>query len=248
MQLQVQDICKLAMGKVNAVRINEPPYPYEATLCIMLANIMLDEWAGEEFMLRTQVQRFFTLTAGTPNYNVGPNQTFNVPKPIEIVNAFIQDNYGVRTGLDIVRKDVYDGYLDSQFSQARPLSLYYDPGTAQQFPVNYGTIWLYYTPDASLIYTLYYDADEYMMEFVNPTDTVTFEPLYYSAIYHNLARQLFRHFHGVKVPLPPDIEEDARLSKERVMSRNAKRRTAAIDVPGKAVGPYNVYTGMYTGY
>jgi hypothetical protein len=248
MQLKVQDIIFLAMSECGAVRINEVPAPYELIRGIQIANVMLDRWSGERLMLRTSVQTAFPLTAGVESYTIGTGQTFNTAKPLSIQGAFIRDNYGIDTPVEIVSRDRFDSYPDKSISNARPISLFYDPGVAQQTSPGVGTIWVYYTPDSYTPYVLYMDLDTYLTEFNLPTDVVTFEPVYYDAIVSNLAVRMFRHFHSPKVPIPPDMVDRAESSKRMVKALNSRPITAGMDIPGKAIGLYNIYTGQVNEY
>ena len=250
MDFLVQDVLSLAMGKCGATRINELPRPYELTTGLMLANMMLGAWSAERCMIRSTSQDHLTLTAGKSAYTVGPSASYdlNTSKPLTIIGAFIRDQYSIDLPVDIVTRDTFDAYEDKQFAQARPISLYYDPGSTQQstlaLPSGYGTINLYYIPDASLTYTLYFDSDKYLTDFVNLTDQINMEPVYYEALVDGLALRMFRHFHGPEVPIPLDMEDAAAASKRRVMTLNNKPVIARIDVPGRAVGQYNIYTGL----
>src|SRR5208283_908164 len=248
MQLQVQDIIFLAMSECGAVRINETPAPYELNRGIQIANIMIYQWSGRRLLLRTTTQESFPLTAGVERYTIGTGQTFNTTRPLSITGAFIRDNYGIDTPVEIVSRDRFDSYPDKSISNARPISLYYDPGNAQQMSPPVGAIWVYYTPDSYTPYTLYIDEDKYLTEFVNATDVVTFEPVYYDALVSNLAVKLFRHYHSPKVPIPMDMMDAAASSRRMLRTLNTKPVTAGIDVPGKAMGIYNIYTGNVNEY
>ena len=232
------------MGECGATRINEIPAPYELSIGIQLANLMIGGWSAERCMLRATTSESFPITAGVASYTIGVGKTFNTAKPLSITGAFIRDNYNIDLPLDIVSRDRYDAYEDKQFAQARPISLFYDPGNAQQTSPNFGTIWLYYIPDAASTYTLWIDSDKYLTEFVNPTDNITFETVYWEALVANLAVRLFSHFHGVKVEMPRRMIDAAASTKRKIKTLNVRRAMATVDVPGKALGIYNVYTGQ----
>lgn len=249
MVILVQDIITLAMSGCGAARIGELPAPHELKFGVQLANIMLAEWSIEHCMLRQIVQEGFPLVLNQASYTIGDSASydFHTDKPISITGGFIRDEYGIDTPLNIVSRDTYDSYQDKQFSAARPISLYYDPGAAQQAsPPGYGTIYLYYMPDGSVTYTLYINSDKYLTEFSSYSDQVTFESAYYAALVANLTAHMFRHFHGPKVPIPNDISDRAMSTKNRIMALNNKVVTARMDVPGRAVGLYNIYTGVQT--
>ncbi len=205
---------------------------------------------GSSFQILSVTAGVISLAAGSlvsqaagPSVTLTGTNPFNTARPISIVGAFIRDNYGIDTPVEIVSRDRFDSYPDKSISNARPISLFYDPGVAQQSSPATGTIWVYYTPDSYTPYTLYIDEDKYLTEFVNATDIVTFEPLYYNALVSNLAVKMFRHFHGPKVPIPVDMADMAASAKRQIMSLNSHPITAGMDIPGKAIGIYNIYTG-----
>ena len=107
---------------------------------------------------------------------------------------------------------------------------------------NYGTIYLYYTPDAP--YTLFIDSDKYLNEFSDPTDTVTFEPMYYEALIYNLAMRLWRQYKKPETQVSADIAHIAREALKAIENRNARQVVAGIETPGH-ISSFNIYAGDY---
>lgn len=242
----VQDIIKLSMGECGVTRIGESPTIDELETGLQLLNIMLGAWSADQCMIRGVLQEDFPLIAQQGTYTIGPSASygFNTAKPISIVSAFVRDQSNVDYPLDIVQYDRWDAYTDKQYTYATPVALYYNPGPTQQASPAYGTINLYYAPDANNVYTLFLDSFKYLTEFATYAESVTFESVYHEALMSGLSIRLFRHYHSPSVPIPADILDKATTSKTRIMILNNRPLTSAIDVPGKALGLYNIYTGQ----
>jgi hypothetical protein len=103
---------------------------------------------------------------------------------------------------------------------------------------------LYPAPDPSTPYTLYAGEQKALTEFVNLTDTVTFQPAYFEALEYNLALRLWPQYHDSGKPVENDLKVLSNEAVRTIETMNARRVTAAIEVPGKRSG-YNVYTGEY---
>lgn len=143
--------------------------------------------------------------------------------------------------LEVVTKEIHDNMQDKNVSQSRPTYVAYDPGAAQQVAQK-GTILLYYTPDKPYPCTL--ECNCYLTEFVNLTDTVTFEPAYYETLVYNLALRLWRRYNDNKTPVPNDIAIIAKDGLHRIKAMNSTTVIAGMDLPGK-VTKYNIYTDGY---
>jgi hypothetical protein len=241
----VQDIIKLSMGECGVTRIGESPTIDELETARQILNVMLGAWSADQCMIRAILQESFALVAQQAAYTIGPSASydFNTAKPMSIVGAFVRDTSSVDYPLDIVQYDMWDSYTDKQYTYATPISLYYNPGLTQQSSP-YGTINLYYAPDSNNSYTLFIDSFKYLTEFATYAETVTFEAVYYEALISGLSVRLFRHYHGPSVPIPADMADKSTTSKSRIMTLNNRPPTARIDVPGKALGLYNIFTGM----
>ena len=244
MVLAVLDIVRDAMNLINAIGTDETPTNSEVQLGIRSLNIMIDRWSAEHLMLRSSTLDILALIPNQFSYTIGNSisANFNTAKPIRLIGAFIRDPNGTDTPLDIISQLTLDTNADDKdFTYGRPSVIAYDPGTSQQVSPNLGTIFVYTAPD--LAYNLYLQSDKYMTEFVNPSDTITFEPAYYEALMYNLAVRLFRFYHTDNKQVPADLVGLAHSSKNILESMNAVQWTASCDIPGK-FAPFNIYTGQ----
>lgn len=223
----VQELFINAMEITGATTLDEVPEASEMQKCKRHANMMLDSWSSR-FLLQATIQESFTVTANKRQYTIGTGGDFNTRKPIEIVSAFIRDTSNVDYPVSVVSLETYDSIDDKLLANGRPEVLYYDPAATQQ-AVPTGTISLYNIPDAN--YTLFLNSQKYLTEFVNLTDTVTFEPVYYDLLVNELACRIWRPM-GRKGPVPPDIERAASRARNVVMGVNHRIGNMRTDLPG----------------
>ncbi len=235
MILTASDVIKASFRKLGLLAKAETPSAEEMNDALQSLNIMIDEWGAQKLMGTANTLGTVPLVPGKQAYTVGIGGYVNMPKPFKITYAYYLDINGIKTTLDVVTREEWFSYEDSQIVDAPPLTMYYDPGTTQQAN-QLGTIYVYYTPDASNSYTLYFDAQIPFTEFITLTDTVTFPPSYYKALVYNLAVELAPEY-GVSVS-----EETGMLAmeaKETVEATNSVRILASNDLPKGRKGTYN---------
>lgn len=241
----VMDIIKGAMRKIGATMMGEIPSEEETYTCLADLNEMIDAWSADRLMLRSTTSDSFTLIPGQYSYTIGPGAAFNTAKPINIRQAYIVDGNSIVYELKIVDKFDVNAMNDRLWVTSEPIYIAYDPGLAQQ-AVNWGTIYFYFTPDASLTYQLYLESDKYLTEFVNPTDVVTFEPAYREALIYGLAGRIYREFHGMTRPIPQDIIGMAARSLARIKRLSYRPLRPRMEFPSSAPPGYNPYTDSWT--
>lgn len=239
MILTVQELITDAMSLIGAVAIDESPTVSELSLGLRTANMMIDRWSSMPGMMRSTSTVGFTTTPGKASYSVGlTGRDIPSTKPIVMSSAYVQDSGNVDYALDLVDKSFYDGLQDKNLASGRPRMIAYDPIADQQTDP-YGVFYLYYTPDTT--YTVYVSCSQDVTEFVDLTDSVDFEPVYYEALKYGIATRLFRHYHAVNVQIPPDLVMHEQNTIKTLYMMNHRVVLAASDLP-RAGGTYNVYT------
>jgi len=224
----VQDIFVASMEVIGATSLDETPEQSELQKCMRHCNLMLNSWSGRRLMLAATIQEAFPLVANQRVYTIGTGGNFNTGKPIKIESAFIRDSALVNYPVYILDEDIYDSISDNMISTDRPDAIYYTPGLTQQTS-HLGQISCYPIPDA--VYTLFLNSQKYLTQFVNLTDVVTFQPIYYDAIVQNLACKIWRVM-GRKGPIPADLLKDARIAMQTVENINHEIPVCRIDIPG----------------
>ena len=239
MILQVQDILKDAMGLIGVIEIDETPSSSEMATALRVANVMVDRWSSQRLLLRSSVTLSFPIISGKPSYTIGTSGCdVTAPKPIKVYSAYIVDSGNLDTSIEVIDKLTYDSIEDKDISTGKPLYVAFDPGATQQ-TLNKGTFYIYYSPDKN--YILNVEVDNYLTEFVNLTDTVSFEPAYYEALIYNIGERLFRYYNDAKVNVPADISRIAANSLSNLRQMNGVQIIAGMELPGK-ISKYNIYT------
>lgn len=242
MIVTVSDILKDAMGLCNATEIDETPSSSEMAVALRAANMMIDRWSAQHLMLRSNTQLVVPLTAAKATYTVGASGAdVTAGKPLRILSGVVTDG-GVNYPLDVYTQEMFNNLVGQGISSGRPVYVAYDPGEAQQ-AAQKGTLSFYFTPDRS--YTVRLEAQMYLTELVNFTDSISFEPAYYEALIYQLAIRLFRRYSDDKTPIPADLTLIASEALKNIKTLNAERVVASFDLLGRR-GRYNILTDSST--
>lgn len=234
-----QDIIKAAFRVLGVTSKSESPTADEMNDALQSLNFMIDNWAARRLLGTALIRESFPLTAFQQSYTIGVGGNFNTAVPFDIMSAFYRDSFNVDRQLEIVTREQFDSYEDKQIVSALPEALFFDPGPTQQ--VNeLGTIYLYFTPDASSSYTLFIESQKPFTEFAALTTTVTFPPSYYRALKWNLALELAAEYGR---PITQDMNENAIESLETLEAVNAVQVTCTMDMPGTKGGGFNWISG-----
>ena len=239
--MTVGDLFKDALGLCNATEIDETPASTDMAVVKRTANIMLGAWAAQHLLLRADQELTVPTVAGTASYTVGlSGADVTAAKPIRVYGGYVVDG-SMQYPLEVWAGGAFDTLQDQAASSGRPQYVAYDPGLAQQ-AAQKGTLRFYTTPDK--VYSVKLQCQSYLTEFVNYTDTLTFEPVYHEALLYNLAARLFRRYANDQTPIPLDIVVIARDSLSVLKTLNAEPVRATLDLPGRPVA-YNGYTDGY---
>lgn len=238
MIVTTSDILKDAMGLCNALEIDETPSSSEMQAALRAANVMLGRWASQNLLIRAGTTITFSTQATKADYTIGASASdITASKLIRLNSGYVRDG-SVNFPLEVFTREMFDNLGDRSAATGRPMYVAYDPGAAQQ-AVQKGTLSLYYTPDK--VYSVVLDGNIYFTEFVNFTETVTFEPAYYEALIYGLALRLFPRYSDDKTPIPASIAQIAHESLKSLRTMNAERVQSMMDIPGVG-GRYNVLT------
>lgn len=235
MAYNAQDIIKAAFRKIGVIAKSEAPTADEMQDAFQALNFMIDNWSARKLLGTALIQEHFALTAYKQSYTIGATGNFVTTKPIQIISAYYTDSGGIKYPLNVVTQEMFDGYSDSNIVSARPDVIFYDPGPTQQTN-QIGTIYIYFTPDASSVYTLYINSQKPFTEFITLTDAVTFPPSYYRALVYNLAEEIAPEYGR---PVPTEVHDIAIESLEDLEAVNAEQLIAGLDLPGKKGKSYD---------
>lgn len=206
----VSDVLRAALVEIGVVAHGEIIPGALATTAFVGLNSMLQNWAVEGLLLHAPTLNTISTVTGTPTYTIGASGTFNVRRPVEIVDAVLTVSTGVYAKLDI-----YNSMFRYRAFPSRP------PGQPREIfyeaTFTLGSITFYPTPDAV------YSVDIYslvsIVPFTNHTDTVPLPPEYEYALSTNLAAHLLSAFGKTDALLV----SRAQRTKEALFTNNSKR-------------------------
>lgn len=217
----------------------EAPTADEMQDAVQALQLMLDLWGADNLMVWSYVEEFFPLVFGKRIYTIGlPSGDFATAYPYAIKDAYITDGNQVVTGIDILTRTEYNGLADKFISVARPQSLFYEPGVANQIsPL--GTLAIYPIPDGSTAYTLYLTSQKPLIAAIASTQDFTLLAPYGEAIKYNLVLRLWDEYHE-KDPIPQHIERLALESKHVIERNSMEFEIAPMSLPGIRTGIWNI--------
>lgn len=241
MNITVQQLIVDTMGLIGATAIDETPSSSELQVGLRTANMMINSWATNRLLLRSEIDITFNLTTNKAAYTIGlTGADITENKILAIKSGYVTDA-SIDHPVEIIEKGLYDSFEDKNVSKTRPEYVAFDAGIAQQTNQT-GTIYFYNTPDKTYPVTL--SCTTVLNEFVNLSDLITFEPVYIEALMYNLAIRLYRRYHDRNSQIPMDIVDLAQKSMTNLKALNSFTVLSGTDLPGK-VNVYNVYTDGY---
>lgn len=137
-------IIKGALRLVGAISQGDTPTTDQVNEASEALNMLMKHWMIDGMQLWALKNTSFSLTASTNTYRIGLSQTINVPKPLKIIQVFRRNiSSNIDVPIRIISKQEYNS-LSNKSNTGYPIQLYYD---SQR---NYGDIFLYLTPDATI--------------------------------------------------------------------------------------------------
>lgn len=215
MSVTASDIITRSMKALQVVGGNEVPSATEANDGLIAFNAMLDSWSNENLFAYAVQEQSFTLVVGTNQYTIGSGGVINVTRPLDIVQAYVQDASNNNFMMTILPRDKWNqiGDRSTNITSQLPDTLFYDP----QYPL--GVINIFPTP--LLGYTVFFDSMLQQNQFSSLTAALTMPPGYELAYVSNLAMQMV--LLGFQTTL--DAKQLALLDKTASDSKAAIKRT-----------------------
>lgn len=239
--LTAADLIQKALQKIGVIAEGETPSTSQSSDGLDALNLLLDSWAGRSLLTTAKIRENFPLVAGTASYTIGVGGAFNTSKPFDIDSAFIRDGNNLDYAVDVVTREVYDGYPDKAITtnRSRPTNLFYDPGATQQ-AIQLGTIYLYPIPDAATTYSLYLESEKQFTQFTTTASLITFPPSYKRALIYHLAIELAPDYgKPITAEIKMIADESMRIV-ENINSQN-KREVVGFSLPGTQKA-YDIYS------
>jgi hypothetical protein len=199
-------------------------------------------------LIQATIDEGFLLTAGTRVYTIGSGQTpgpsvFNTSRPWRIESAYIVDSQQGHYPVEIITREQFNTIIDQELSESRPTTLFYDIGSAEQTPLEIGTITLYYIPDPNDTYTLHLNQVKMLTGFVNTTDAFNFDISY--ADYMMFAMGL-RIAPSYGITITQDMKDQMRESENILEMQNWRKPSLTKRRPSGGGNILDPYTGQVT--
>lgn len=212
-----QDIVTRSLRMIGFLGMGETPAAENSEDALDVLNGMLDAWSMDRLFVYNVNFAVYALTGSQQSYTIGESGTpdFSAVRPNKIENANIvitSQSPNVRRPLYLMDDDDWASITVRALpSPTLPTSLYY----SKDYPN--GTLYFWPTPQAGLSVEL--ETWVQVSQFAALTDSFSFPPGYYEAVYQNLALRLCTPEYGMTAP-PPSIDELARNSRMRIQSLN----------------------------
>lgn len=223
----VTDYITKALQKIGVVAQGESATTAQASDALDAFNALASSLSADNLLTVAQIQDSFSLVAGTAEYTIGANQTFDTTKPLSVKNAYVKDSVNTDHPLSIVPRNIYDAQADKT-SQGIPRILFYDKGTTQNAN-NTGTIKLNPVPNAND--TLVMISEKPFTRAANAAEAITFPGEYDRMFIFNLAIDLAPDY---GITPTQEVKDIAKESKEIIENLNAQNKSvdAILHLPG----------------
>lgn len=199
-ELTRDDIITRALRKISVIGEGVAPTATQLSEGAEALGPLIQEMATLGMPLWKRVDYPITLVSGTNTYTIGIGQTYNVPFPLKITEATLQQgNSG--SEIDIEIKASYDFNLLPSNSTGTVVNMKYQPF------INYGVVTVWPTPNTSdqvLTLTYFRPFDV----FNSGTDTADFPQEWQNALIYQLALILSDEY-GLSIPDKQWIEKQA---------------------------------------
>lgn len=238
-----QDMIQDALEMLGVYAPGETMTSADASRGLVRLNNMLDMWSNEALFCFAITEQSALLQVGVSLYTIGTGGTFNMTRPLRLIEgagaAYAQDSTGNNYLIAVVPRDQWNliGNRSSSQTSNFPNTLFYDP----QFPL--GQINVYPTPNAA--YTMFWDSYLQLSTFTALTTTVSLPPGYELAIKTNLAVQIKPYWSAAQ--LDPDVRLQASESKAAIKRTNMRSMVSRYDdeIVARGRSSYNPYTDNY---
>lgn len=233
-----RNLIQSSLRKMQVYAPGETMTDADAEEGLNVLNAMLDSWSNESLSCFAINEQNATLIVGQYQYTIGVGGTFNMQRPLRILESpgtcYVTDGNGERYPVAVIPQDQWNliGQIQNVNSNL-PNVIFYDP----QYPL--GIINVFPIPNMS--YQLYWDSYLQLSDFSDLDAPVVFPPGYKKAIIDCMAKELWPYF--LKGDPTKTIMEQAAISLGNIKRTNIRINIAEYDaeIVAKANGTYNIY-------
>jgi len=231
-----RDLFQESLEELSVYEPGESINAADIARCLTVANDMLDSWSTEELACFAIQEQSLVLEINKSAYTIGPDPSADVnsARPLQIVQAYIQDNNGNNYGMTLYTQYRWNQLGLRTITSQIPDVLFYDP----QDPIGIINIF----PIPLIPYTLFFDSYLQLTEFTNQQTVLRFPKGYKRALRTNLAIEL-ADFYGVEPTQKLlDKASEAKANVKRI--NNANREVVAAydnEIISRPNATYNIY-------
>ena len=147
-------------------------------------NALLDSLSNENLTCYSVRENSFTLSVGVSSYTVGSGATVNVERPLQIIQAYLQDGGGNNYLFNLRTRDWWNmiGNRSSLITSQIPTDMFYDP----TYPNGVISVW----PYPLVAYTVFFDSYLGLTTLSTLTESISFPKGYERMMVFNLAAEI----------------------------------------------------------
>jgi hypothetical protein len=212
--MTVQGLIEASMNHLAHLGPGQTANAAELATGLGFLNRMLATWSADRLFVYSVGSQVYSLVIGTPNYLIGPGQTFNAARPVFIERAVVVSS-SIRRPVDVIFEDEWSEIKTRTDTSIFPKKLFNDAA----FP--YSTLNLWPVPSATASLELF--TWTVLAAFASTADTVAFPSGYERALIDNLAVEMGP---TLRRPVTPELLGMAIASKAVIKELNARRLPA----------------------
>lgn len=230
----VEDMIKRAFKMVSIVGNSEDFNDNDIDDAFLQVNGIIEQWNSEKTVSYAISKDSFSLVPDQKTYTIGSGGDFDMGRPIEIMNAYLEDVNGSSYPIQMVQSNDYDSIVLKEATGARPNFLFFNP----LYPLAEITLW----PKPSVNYTIHLSTWVGFTPFVTKDDVVSLPTGYYELLLYQTAVEVCSYF---AMPVPPRVERKLYKMDRNLQAHNYSLMapTLKIDTPtsGRVVTPNTTY-------
>lgn len=228
MTVTVKKLIKKSMQTAGILTKNQEPTADEYNDALDALNNLLSSLSNDSLFIYARTWETFPLSAGITAYTIGPGQTFNTVRPIDIVESYVRISGVSDFDLAIITDENYN-QIQYKPAQGVPQWLNYD----NAYPA--ATIRLFPVPSAA--YSLFILSEKILSQF-SINDTIDLPPGWERMLIFNLADDIDSDY-------GQEISQSAKETavKSLAMIKKAVQKNHNLDAYPNSARENNIYTG-----
>ncbi len=230
-------IIEASLRKINSLGSGESLPAEDAADALQALNAMIGMWSVDGDLVYTMTWETFPVIGGTQSYNIGPGQTFDTDRPLEILAMNLQVPGGVAYPIVELDERQWSAISIKDISGI-PYGAYYDANS----PI--ANFKFYYVPAVNYQFNIY--SRKILASFPSLNTDLDLPPGYEEALIYNLAIRLAPEYE--KEPSATVINT-ANAARSAIAAQNTRNQNNAVSLDaaltrmGQYYSGFNIYAG-----